>query len=337
MAYIKDINENTPAGGDKITFGDDEIRDFKSAVKLSFPNVAGPVTATHDDLNNSLQTLSINGQDLTISNGNTVTLPQPDTPTLYATDILLDNTNLPTTCVNVHCAIDELYNNNPDAVDVTFDDTNAGTGSNNVQGAIEDVDSRLDTLRSEYDVHGHYGTEVSYNSGGNTFITGNTMQSAMDQVDNKFSNINATDVYYDNGTITVSVQSELDAQDGRIDELEQYPTSWTNISTFYNGYTNDSWSAAVRKLNNSTVLLKFDVEVTPSSALSENHDVFSLPTGFAPSETYRMTAAHGNGTFGTVAGNQHHVIIGTNGRVKSSRPLNANSTYRFAGLITYPI
>jgi len=51
MAYISGIDPTSPGGQDPIAEGDNQIRDFKQAVKESFPNVAGEVTATEVELN----------------------------------------------------------------------------------------------------------------------------------------------------------------------------------------------------------------------------------------------------------------------------------------------
>lgn len=49
--YINTLNASYPAATDPKSEGDDHIRAIKSAVKLTFPNVTGPVTATQAELN----------------------------------------------------------------------------------------------------------------------------------------------------------------------------------------------------------------------------------------------------------------------------------------------
>lgn len=49
--YISDLNASNPTGGDGRNTADDHLRLIKSAVKATFPNVAGAVTPTHIVLN----------------------------------------------------------------------------------------------------------------------------------------------------------------------------------------------------------------------------------------------------------------------------------------------
>lgn len=49
--YISDLNSSNPALGDSVSQGDDHIRLLKSAIKATFPNIAGAVTPTHTELN----------------------------------------------------------------------------------------------------------------------------------------------------------------------------------------------------------------------------------------------------------------------------------------------
>ena len=51
MTFISDIDPSLPTSGASAGQGDDEIRQLKSDVKDSFPNVSGAVTATHAELN----------------------------------------------------------------------------------------------------------------------------------------------------------------------------------------------------------------------------------------------------------------------------------------------
>ena len=50
--YISDLNTSNPAASDQLAQGDDHLRLIKSALKTTFPNVTGAVTATHTRLNN---------------------------------------------------------------------------------------------------------------------------------------------------------------------------------------------------------------------------------------------------------------------------------------------
>jgi hypothetical protein len=49
--YIADLVPTWPLGSDKIRQGDDHLRNIKSALKNTFPNLNGPVTATPESLN----------------------------------------------------------------------------------------------------------------------------------------------------------------------------------------------------------------------------------------------------------------------------------------------
>lgn len=49
--YISDLNTAWPLGSDAKSTADDHLRNFKSAVKTTFPNITGAVTATHTELN----------------------------------------------------------------------------------------------------------------------------------------------------------------------------------------------------------------------------------------------------------------------------------------------
>lgn|SRR5574343_130992 len=48
--YISDLNTAWPLGSDAKSTADDHLRNFKSAVKTTFPNITGAVTATHTEL-----------------------------------------------------------------------------------------------------------------------------------------------------------------------------------------------------------------------------------------------------------------------------------------------
>ena len=49
--FIDGLDPANPAGSDRIFQGDDHIRLIKAALKSTFPNLTGPVTATQDALN----------------------------------------------------------------------------------------------------------------------------------------------------------------------------------------------------------------------------------------------------------------------------------------------
>lgn len=51
VTYISDLNTSYPASGDARSEGDDHIRNVKTAVKNTFPNITGAVTPTQTELN----------------------------------------------------------------------------------------------------------------------------------------------------------------------------------------------------------------------------------------------------------------------------------------------
>ena len=69
--YIDGLVATNPTGTDSRSQGDDHIRLVKSAVKATFPNIAGAMTATHTELN------KIDGYT-----GTTAELNYNDVPTL---------------------------------------------------------------------------------------------------------------------------------------------------------------------------------------------------------------------------------------------------------------
>jgi hypothetical protein len=50
VTYIDDLNTANPAAGDAKSEGDDHIRNIKTALKNTFPNVDGAISATDNDL-----------------------------------------------------------------------------------------------------------------------------------------------------------------------------------------------------------------------------------------------------------------------------------------------
>jgi microcystin-dependent protein len=51
VTYISDLNTANPPASDGLVQGDDHIRNIKSALKTTFPNITGAVTATHSAIN----------------------------------------------------------------------------------------------------------------------------------------------------------------------------------------------------------------------------------------------------------------------------------------------
>lgn len=51
VTYISDLNATYPASGDVKSEGDNHIRNLKTGIKTTFPNVSGAVTPTHTELN----------------------------------------------------------------------------------------------------------------------------------------------------------------------------------------------------------------------------------------------------------------------------------------------
>jgi hypothetical protein len=55
--YISDLVTSNPAASDGMNNADDHMRLIKSAVKTTFPNITGAVTASHTQLNSLLSQL----------------------------------------------------------------------------------------------------------------------------------------------------------------------------------------------------------------------------------------------------------------------------------------
>lgn len=51
VTYINTLDETRPAGGDKISEGDNHIRNIKRSLKETYPNVDGEVRATDEEMN----------------------------------------------------------------------------------------------------------------------------------------------------------------------------------------------------------------------------------------------------------------------------------------------
>ena len=52
VTYINTLDTSFPAATDPRSEGDDHIRNIKSALKVTFPNVSGAVNVSHTTLNN---------------------------------------------------------------------------------------------------------------------------------------------------------------------------------------------------------------------------------------------------------------------------------------------
>jgi len=55
VAYISDIDDSGPVGSDDRRLGDNEIKQLKTDVYQSFPNVSGQVSKTHTQLNDTTE------------------------------------------------------------------------------------------------------------------------------------------------------------------------------------------------------------------------------------------------------------------------------------------
>lgn len=56
VTYINDLNAANPLSTDSVSQADDHIRLIKAAIKATFPNITGPVTATQSAINTPLPT-----------------------------------------------------------------------------------------------------------------------------------------------------------------------------------------------------------------------------------------------------------------------------------------
>ena len=51
VEYINDLEPDRPRGSDRISQGDDHIRNIKKGLKQTFPNVGGMVSASDEEMN----------------------------------------------------------------------------------------------------------------------------------------------------------------------------------------------------------------------------------------------------------------------------------------------
>lgn len=65
--YISDLNSAWPLGADGKNTADDHLRNFKAAVKATFPNITGPVTSVQAQLNSP-----INGTAVASTSGTSI-------------------------------------------------------------------------------------------------------------------------------------------------------------------------------------------------------------------------------------------------------------------------
>lgn len=145
--YISDLVSTNPVGSDNISDGDAHIRNLKSSIKATFPNIAGAVTPTHTELNyvdgvtSALQTQldakaptasptftgTITGAAMTLTGAVTltgasaVTVPTPTASTQAATKAYVDG------AVGSGAGVWTLLKSTTAASDATIDFVN-GTG-----------------------------------------------------------------------------------------------------------------------------------------------------------------------------------------------------------------
>lgn len=58
VTYINDLEPARPQGGDSIAQGDDHIRNIKKAIKQTFPNIAGEVLVSDEELNDVMNAIN---------------------------------------------------------------------------------------------------------------------------------------------------------------------------------------------------------------------------------------------------------------------------------------
>jgi sugar lactone lactonase YvrE len=72
VTYIDDLDDTYPTGGDPKSEGDNHIRNIKTGITASFPNITGAMTATHTELN-TLDGITSTTAELNILDGVTAT------------------------------------------------------------------------------------------------------------------------------------------------------------------------------------------------------------------------------------------------------------------------
>ena len=100
--FVHQLNPVNPTPTDSMKHGDDHIRMVKGALKATFPNITGAVTATHDEINgvaarlDSIETaLPVDGSgavsgDLDMNGHSIAGLPDPLTGDTAASKAYVD-------------------------------------------------------------------------------------------------------------------------------------------------------------------------------------------------------------------------------------------------------
>ena len=86
VTYISDLDGSNPPGGDPKSQGDDHIRNIKTGILNSFPNITGAVTATQAQIN-ALSSMAGGGSVIdAFASGTKLLFPQSSAPTGWTQD-----------------------------------------------------------------------------------------------------------------------------------------------------------------------------------------------------------------------------------------------------------
>ena len=96
VTYIDDLNPSYPASTDAPSEGDDHIRNLKTGIKNTYPNITGAVTATHTELNYlDITTLgTVQASKAVTANGSSNITMSGGTFTYYGSEISTKTDNI---------------------------------------------------------------------------------------------------------------------------------------------------------------------------------------------------------------------------------------------------
>ncbi len=235
-------------------------------------------------VDNDKQTLSLSGNELTITDGNTIDISSINTDDQKATEVTYDNSTSLLAADNVQTAIDELNTNIENIVDtddqtageVGYTNTSSGLAADNVQEAIDELNTNV-----KADADTDPNNEIQ-----NLTLTGTILGLSKDATTIDLSSINtddqkATEVTYDNSTSLLAadnVQTAIDELNTNIenivdtDDQTAAEVAYTNTNS---GLTADNVQEAIDELNtNIEAIVDTDdqtaaeVEYTPTSGLT---------------------------------------------------------------------
>ncbi len=226
-------------------------------------------------VDNDKQTLSLSGNELTITDGNTIDISSINTDDQKATEVTYDNSTSLLAADNVQTAIDELNTNIENIVDtddqtageVGYTNTSSGLAADNVQEAIDELNTNV-----KADADTDPNNEIQ-----NLTLTGTILGLSKDATTIDLSSINtddqkATEVTYDNSTSLLAadnVQTAIDELNTNIenivdtDDQTAAEVAYTNTNS---GLTADNVQEAIDELNTN---IEADADTDPNNEIQD--------------------------------------------------------------------